>query len=156
MSDTPPPPPPPDAVPPPPPPSLDAAMQTTAFVGMAGPLGKRRSPGLIVVLTLVTCGIWGLVWSFQTGDEVKQHTREGLGGVVYLIITFLLAPLTMFLLASEVENMYRREGKEPPITTIWGLWFLLPIIGNLIWYLRIQRALNDYWTDHGQTNPASV
>jgi hypothetical protein len=123
---------------------------------MAGPLGKRRSPGLVVLLALVTCGIWSLVWSFQTGDEVKQHTREGLGGVVYLIITLLFAPITMFLLAGEVENMYRREGKEPPITTIWGLWFLLPIIGNLIWYLRIQRALNDYWTDHGQTNPASV
>jgi hypothetical protein len=26
---------------------------------------------------------------------------------------------------------------------------LLPIIGNLIWYVRIQKSLNDYWTSHG-------
>ena len=47
------------------------------------------------------------------------------------------------LLAGEVEKLYRAEGKEPPITTIWGLWFLLPIIGNIIWYVRIQNAIND-------------
>ena len=38
---------------------------------------------------------------------------------------------------------------EPPITMIWGLWFLLPIIGNIIWYVRIQKSINDYWTAHG-------
>jgi hypothetical protein len=52
----------------------------------------------------------------------------------------------------EVEKAYRDEGREPPITTIWGLWFLLPLIGPIIWYVRIQNALNDYWTLHGQTN----
>ena len=62
----------------------------------------------------------------------------------------------MFLMAGEVEQLCRREGKEPPITTIWGLWFLLPVIGNVIWYLRIQRALNDYWAAHGSTTIAGV
>ena len=55
----------------------------------------------------------------------------------------------VFLMAGEVEQLYRREGKEPPITMIWGLWFLLPIIGNIIWYVRIQKSINDYWTAHG-------
>ena len=27
-----------------------------------------------------------------------------------------------------------------------------PIIGNIIWYVRIQDAINTYWTAHGQTN----
>jgi hypothetical protein len=58
----------------------------------------------------------------------------------------------MFLMANEVEQIYRRQGKEPPITTLWGLWFLLPLIGNLIWYLRIQRAINDEWSAHGATD----
>jgi hypothetical protein len=58
----------------------------------------------------------------------------------------------MFLLASEVEQLYRDEGEEPPTTTLWGRWFLLPIVGNIIWYVRIQNALNDLWTAHGQTN----
>jgi hypothetical protein len=119
-------------------------------------LGKRRNPWLVMLLSLVTCGVWTLVWSYQVGEELKSWTRTGLGGVPYLFITLLVSPATMFLLAGEVEQMYRAEGKEPPITTLWGLWFLLPIVGNIIWYLRIQQALNDHWTAHGATNDPSL
>jgi hypothetical protein len=115
-------------------------------------LGKRRSAGLVILLTIVTCGVWAAVWAYQTGDELQRFSGKGAGGVVHLIVTILLSPVTMFLLAGEVEQRYRDDGQEPPITAIWGLWFLLPLIGNLIWYLRIQEAINDYWTAHGQTN----
>ena len=116
---------------------------------IGGPLGQVRSALVVILLSIVTFGIWTLVWSFQNGDELKRNTGRGLGGVAYLFITLLVSPVTMFLMASEVEQLYRSDGKEPPITTIWGLWFLLPIIGNLVWYLRIQSALNEYWIAHG-------
>lgn len=151
------------AAPPPPPPpgatsgaSLGAPSPIPSATGASGPLGKPRSAGLVILLTIVTLGIWTIVWSFQNGEELKQHTRTGIGGVGYLFITLLVSPVTMFLMASEVEQLYRREGKEPPITTIWGLWFLLPIIGNFIWYFRIQRSINDYWTTHGSTAKPSL
>ena len=115
-------------------------------------LGKRRSTGLVILLTIVTCGIWAMVWAFQNGDELKRWSGAGLGGVAHLFITMLVSPVTMFILANEVEELYRRDGQEPRITTIWGLWFLLPIIGNIIWYVRIQDAINEYWTAHGQNN----
>jgi hypothetical protein len=121
-----------------------------------GPVGKRRSMLLVILLSIVTCGVWTIVWSYQNGEELKNHARTGLGGIPYLFITLLLSPVTMFLMAGEVEQLYRRQGKEPPITTIWGLWFLLPILGNLIWYVRIQNALNDYWTAHGAANDPSL
>ena len=114
-----------------------------------GPVGKPRSAGLVILLTIVTLGIWMMVWSYQNGEELKQHARTGIGGIGYLLITLFIAPVTMFLMAGEVEQLYRREGKDPPITTIWGLWFLLPIIGQFIWYFRIQRSLNEYWIAHG-------
>lgn len=141
-----------NASPPPAPPpssSLGAPSPAAPVVGAPGPSGKPRSIALVLILTIVTFGIWAIVWSYQNGEEIKQHTRTGLGGVVYLLVTLFISPVTMFLMASEVEQMYRREGKEPPITTIWGLWFLLPLIGNLIWYVRIQSSINDYWTTHG-------
>ncbi len=117
--------------------------------GATGPLGTQRSIGMTIFLTIVTLGIWALVWSYQNGDEIKRHTKTGLGGVAYLLLTLFIGPVTMFLMAGEVEQLYRREGKEPPITMIWGLWFLLPLIGNIIWYVRIQKSINDYWTAHG-------
>jgi hypothetical protein len=137
----------PGAQPPPPPPPAATGV---------GPIGKPRSALLVILLSIVTFGIWTLVWSYQNGEEVKQYARTGLGGVAYLFITLLLSPVTMFLLASEVEQLYRRDGREPPITTIWGLWFLLPIIGNLVWYLRIQSALNEFWRAHGSLEPGGL
>lgn len=141
--------------PPPPPPGGAAAPGYATGFGQAprtGQLGKRRSAGLVILLTIVTCGIWAIVWAYQNGDELQRFSGKGLGGVVHLLITVLVSPVTMFLLAGEVEQLYRDDGREPPITTLWGLWFLLPLIGNLIWYLRIQDAINGYWTAHGQTN----
>lgn len=106
----------------------------------------------MILLTIVTCGVWAVVWAYQNGDELQRFSGKGLGGPVHLVVTILLSPVTMFLLAGEVEQRYRDDDQDPPITTIWGLWFLLPVIGNLIWYLRIQDAINAYWTAHGQTN----
>ena len=49
--------------------------------------------------------------------------------------------------------MYERDGRESPVSTLWGLWFLLPIIGHFIWYFKVQAALNDFWVSKG-TQPA--
>jgi hypothetical protein len=113
----------------------------------------------VILLTIVTFGIWTVVWSYQNGDELKRWSGRGLGGVGYLLLVLsgIIVPyvgvvVAMFMLANEVEQLERQEGREPVITTLWGLWFLLPIIGNIIWYVRIQRAVNEYWARHGQTN----
>jgi Domain of unknown function (DUF4234) len=140
-----------DPVPPPPPSAAAGIVASPPNALASGPLGKPRSIGLVILLSIVTLGIWTIVWSYQTGEELKAHARAGIGGLGYLFITLLVSPATMFLMAGEVEQLYRRDGKEPPITVIWGLWFLLPIIGNIIWYVRIQRSINDYWASHGST-----
>ncbi len=116
-----------------------------------GPIGEPRAIGLTIILSIVTLGIWTWFWSYWNGNELKSYRRDGVGGVGYFLITFLIAPVTMFMMASEVEKLYRGEGKEPPITTIWGLWFLLPLIGNIIWYVRIQSAINGFWQARGAT-----
>jgi hypothetical protein len=116
-----------------------------------GPPGRPRPVGMTILLTIVTCGIWSLVWSYQNGEELKNHNRTGIGGVGYLVITLLFSPATVFLITNEVEKMYERDGTEPPIRTLYGLWILLPIVGAIIWYVKLQNALNDYWTSHGST-----
>ena len=129
----------------PPPPSVVPSAQ------QPGPIGKPRSVGLVILLSIVTFGIWTVVWSYQNGEELKQYTRTGIGGVGYLFITMLLMPATMFLMAAEVEQLYVSEGEKSPVSAMTGLWFLLPIIGNIVWYVKMQHALNGYWVAHGST-----
>jgi Domain of unknown function (DUF4234) len=113
-----------------------------------GPVGTQRSAGLQILLAIVTLGIWTWVWSYMNAEEMKRYRGQGLGGVITLILAILIFPVVWFTLANEVEQMYREDGQEPPITTLWGLWFLLPIIGSFVWYLRMQRSLNEFWASH--------
>jgi hypothetical protein len=113
------------------------------------PIGTPRSVGLTILISIVTLGIWTWVWSYMNGEELKNYRRDGLGGIAYLLFTIFISPVTMFLMANEVEQMYREAGEEPKITALWGLWFLLPLIGNIIWYVRIQNAINEFWQARG-------
>jgi len=114
-----------------------------------GPIGKPRSIGLTILVTIVTFGIWGFFWTFWTGEDVRRYRGNGLGGVFYLVIAIFIYPVVMFLLADEVGKMYEEAGEHPPINALWGLWFLLPLIGNIVWYVKIQGALNDFWIARG-------
>jgi len=111
----------------------------------ARPVGGQRSAGLTIFLTIITLGIWAWIWSYLNAEEMKRYRGQGLGGLITLILAIVIYPVVWFTLANEVEQLYREDGREPPITTIWGLWFLLPIIGNFVWYLRMQRSLNEFW-----------
>lgn len=117
----------------------------------SGPIGKPRSIGLTILVTIVTFGIWTWVWSYLNGEELRGFRHEGVGGIGYLLLTIFIAPVTMFLMANEVERMYRDAGEHPRITTVWGLWFLLPLIGQIVWYVRIQGAINSFWQQRGGT-----
>ncbi|MEL7206947.1 MAG: DUF4234 domain-containing protein [Actinomycetota bacterium] len=116
-----------------------------------GPVGEVRSIGLVIFLTIITIGIWQLVWSYQTGSELRRHAGTGIGGVGYVFITLLILPATMFLLPNEVADLYRRQGQVPPVTAWVGLWVLLPVLGPIIWYVQVQRAVNEYWQSRGAT-----
>jgi hypothetical protein len=111
--------------------------------------GVFYNKGLTILLTIVTCGIWGIFWTYRTNEDLKKYNGDGLGGVLGVVIYLLLSVVLMFTIPNEIKNMYEREGREPPVTAIWGLWFLLPLIGHIIWYLKVQNALNDFWRSKG-------
>ena len=121
-----------------------------------GPIGKPRSIGWTIVVTIVTFGIWTLFWSFWNGEDLKRYRNQGLGGIFYLLMTLFISPVTMFLMADEVGKMYEEAGEHPPINALWGLWFLLPLIGNIVWYVKIQGDINNFWIARGAPPATSV
>ena len=110
-----------------------------------GPLGQERGIGFGILLFIVTLTIYGYYWVFKTQDEVKNHSGQGVGGVLGLVIYIVVNPVTWFLVPSEVGKMYQQDGRTAPFTGWTGLWLLLPIIGMFVWFIKIQGALNRYW-----------
>jgi hypothetical protein len=110
-----------------------------------GPIGQPRGIGFVILLSIVTFGIYHLYWVYKNFEEMKRHTGEGIGGVLGLVIAILLGVVIWFVLPSEVGRMYRDDGREGPMTGWTGLWLFLPIVGWFVWTIKIQGALNRYW-----------
>jgi hypothetical protein len=122
------------------------------FARRMGEIGQVRGTGLQILLFVVTLGIWGLVYLFQTHEEMKRHTGEGIGGVLALLLNVFVGMASPYLLSHEVGNLYERRGQQKPVSALTGLWFfpgMLILVGPLIWFIRTNRALNDYWRSVG-------
>jgi len=115
-----------------------------------GPVGNTRSIGLSILWAVLTLGIYAFFWVYKTQEEMKRYSGNGVGGVVGLVIFIVLSPVTFFIVPSEVRYMYEELDKgNSPVNGIYGLWFLLPLIGPLIWFVQVQGALNRYWESKG-------
>ncbi|WP_345520448.1 DUF4234 domain-containing protein [Nocardioides conyzicola] len=118
-----------------------------------GPIGKVRSTGTCVLLTIVTLGFYTWYWYYKTHDEMKQHTGNGIGGPIALLIAILVGIVMPFLTSNEVGGLYERKGREKPVTAMTGLWYLLLgwlfFIGAIVWFVKTNGALNEYWKSQG-------
>ena len=116
----------------------------------SGPLGQREKIGIQVLLSIVTFGLYGIYWAYKSHDEIQRYTGEGVGGVVGAIIYFFVGLVTLFLLPIEIKKMYEREGRQSPVSAATAFWILLFAIP---WYVKCQRALNDFWALKGAPPP---
>ena len=117
-----------------------------------GAIGQVRPTALQMLLFVVTFGIWGYVYFFQTHDELKRHTGDGIGGVVALLVSIFFWMAAPFLLSHEVGRLYERRGTGRPVSALTGLWFfpgVLLLVGPIIWFVLTNRALNAYWRSSG-------
>lgn len=140
-----------------------------------GPVGQVRGTGVTILLFFVTLGIYGLVYYFQTHEEMKRHTGNGLGGAIALVLALFVGVASPFLLSSEVGQLYERAGRPKPVSAATGAWVLpvfllmfLPIYWALnginligvvlallilaapfVWFVKTNNALNAYWESVG-------
>lgn len=129
---------------------MSQAPPPPAAAPARGKVGEPRAPLTVVLLSIITLGIYGLVWEYKTFQEMKEYSGEGIGGGLALVFAFLLSGIpNIFMMPAEVGNLYAREGKEKPVSGATGWWVLLPLLGAFIWLWKSQGALNDFWTSHG-------
>ena len=115
--------------------------------GTAGtkPIGKVREPLTVVLLTIVTLGIYGLFWDYRQYQDMKDYRGAGIGGILGLLLAFFCSIINIFLMPSEVAQLQDDAGQPRTISALAGFWVFIPIAGGIIWIYKIQNRVNQVW-----------
>ena len=119
----------------------------TAPVTQTRPIGKCRNVGVVILLAIITLGIYGIVYWYKTFEEVKEYRGKGTGGLAGLLLTWII--IGDFILAGNVGDLYEEDGKPKPVSAGTGWWIFLPLVGGIVYLVKVQGALNDFWKSKG-------
>lgn len=112
-------------------------------------IGETRNAGAVIVLTLITLGIYYFVWYYKINSEVKLHdptqnVSPGLA-VCALFIPFVNI-VSFYNTANRIKLMQKADGSNdfisPGAALLWVLFF------GIGYPIYVQGALNNHWHEH--------
>ncbi len=120
---------------------------TSPTASVAGSPFKVRSPAAVIIFSIITFGIYHLYWFYQVGREMKQYNGSGLGPVANLLLGLFISIVLLFTIPNDVKATYETAGKQSDISALTGFWNLIPIVGWIIWVVKVQNRLNALWEE---------
>ena len=108
---------------------------------------QERNLALAIVLSLVTCGIYGIYWFIVMTDDVKtasSDTQVASGGLAFLF-TILTCGIYQVYWGYKMGELMKtaQEAKKLPVKDNSVLYLILNLFGfGIITYALIQSDLN--------------
>ena len=108
---------------------------------------QKRDVVIAIILSIVTCGIYGIIWMIGLNDDVKTVSNDTTlpsGGIVFLL-TLVTCGIYGFYwfyrLGQLMKTAYENNGMEVKDNSI--LYLLLAVFGlSIVNYIIIQSDLN--------------
>lgn len=123
-------------------------VATTPYPGayQNGPSGKTRSPIGVFLLSIITLGIYGIVWYYKVNVELKNFNSSIQVNPTNMILLYIFVPyfaiFSIFYTGQRIQQAQAAAGL--PSTTSPGIGVLLAfLIGGHSFYY--QDALNSLW-----------
>ncbi len=109
---------------------------------------QQKNIALCVVLTIVTCGIYGIIWFISMVDDLNTasgQTNDTSGGIVFLLslVTCGIYLFYWMYKAGEKVAIIRRANGMQADSSTGILYLVLSIFGlAIVSYCLIQNELN--------------
>ncbi|RKI79091.1 DUF4234 domain-containing protein [bacterium 0.1xD8-71] len=106
---------------------------------------QERNIALCIILSLVTCGIYGLYWFVcLTEDTNAAANEEGTSGVLALVLTIVTCGIYGLYWAYKRGELLDKAkvNRGMPASNGGVLYLILYIFGGIIAYALIQNELN--------------
>ena len=113
------------------------------------PIGKVRSPLVVILLSIITFGIYAIYWHYEMFKETNEFDNEGVTGLVGLLLSIFCTIVVIFMIPWQIGETRKRAGLPEGINAIYGLWVLLPFVGWIVWVVLVQNAANELWESQG-------
>jgi Domain of unknown function (DUF4234) len=122
-------------------------------------LGNERNPALIVLLTVLTAGIYGFFHIYSMFEETKRFVAiknptisVTSGGAA---VGFMFIPLfnivwnimIMFKFPGLISKLYEASGRNSPGWAWFGLVNLVPVVGWFTVLIVTQVKVNEFWRE---------
>lgn len=114
---------------------------------------QKRSIGLSIVLSIITCGIYGLYWQYMIANDVNTvsgHTSDTSGGFVILFSILTCGIYNLYWLYQcgvKLDETAEKRGESKKQSAL--LFLLLGIFGlSIVSIAIIQSELNNYITEN--------
>lgn len=110
---------------------------------------KERNLAVSIILSIVTCGIYGLYWFVMITDETNYLTNraEATSGVLSLVLTVVTCGIYgyywAYKMGEKIDQLKTQRGEAPSSTPI--LFLVLQIFGlGIVNYAIVQSEINKY------------
>ncbi len=102
---------------------------------------KERNPITCFILTIVTCGIYGIVWAVLLTRDAVSVKDPADSGVLEIVLMLFLAPIGFYLAEQKLAAGCAMRGIEHKDNSI--LYLILGFVGlGIVNYFMMQSDLN--------------
>lgn len=111
--------------------------------------GTVRSPISVILLSIITCGIYQIYWLFKISGEINNALgEERISAPLYFLLGLLCFPLIFvgwYKIDGGIFDIRTKVGM--PATKNFVLWLVLSFIGvgSLVFIYQAQSQLNEIW-----------
>ena len=112
-------------------------------------IGVRRSGIVVLLLSIVTCGIYMYYWYYQSMEDINRASgEERINSVLWLVLGIFL-PIALFVALYIIDQNLKRLSDENGVSykEKFIIWLLLSFIGVgvIVAMFNVCRAYNNIW-----------
>ena len=113
-------------------------------------IGERREPALVLILSIITFGIYYLYWVYQASAETQEFLAEpdtspGVEVLLFVVTCGLYTLYWDYKMAQRIAKMQRMVGLREVDNGV--LYIVLDLVGvGIVNGLIQQGQMNEVWT----------
>ncbi len=102
----------------------------------------RREPVMVLLLTLVTCGIYGIYWILVNNKDARDNEGfDGPSGIVLLLLTIVTCGIYMLYWRYKVTQ-HVGSSDDASKVLLYSLLGFIPFVGFVFMLLAIVKMQN--------------